>query len=65
MVTRTRLALWPDSWGCIFKSLHHEKTHIESVGNFWAAVQELEQQFGSKKKSVPWPKPKPLPEWKG
>lgn len=44
---RERLAfdLWKTSWDEIFAGLHRAGTHINSHGNFWAAVQELERQF--------------------
>lgn len=38
------LLLHPDSWKNLIKCIRHSK--IESKGNFWAAVQELERQFG-------------------
>lgn len=46
MGTTQKLALWPDSWQNIFECLHAKGTKVESSGNFWAAIQQLERQFG-------------------
>jgi hypothetical protein len=45
---RVRLALRPESWETIFATIHGVGTKIESAGNFWAAVQSLEGQFGER-----------------
>lgn len=42
-----RVSIWlkPDSWQNLFAVIRSRETHIDSVGNFWAAVQEAERQL--------------------
>ena len=42
---RIGLSLRKESWATIFETLHRKETKVESYGNFWAAIQYLEQQF--------------------
>lgn len=41
---KMHLSLWPESWENMFDCLHHKDTRIYSQGNFWAAVQAIEEQ---------------------
>ena len=41
---KLQLNLWPESWENLFDCIHHAETRIRSQGNFWAAVQALEEQ---------------------
>ena len=44
-VKRIKLQLRTESWDNIFHCLRKPGTLINSEGNFWAAVQELERQL--------------------
>ena len=49
-VKKMKLELKPGSWGNLFASIRASK--IESKGNFWAAVQSLEDQMEEQGKWV-------------
>jgi hypothetical protein len=42
---RMLLGLSEESWATIFETLHRPATLIRAKGDFWAAVQSLEEQY--------------------
>lgn len=53
MIEKIELKLWADNWQNLFECLHAADTKIDSKGNFWAVVQELEKQFGYVPAEIP------------
>lgn len=53
MIDKVTLELWPESWQNLFECVHAKGTTIKTQGNFWAAIQELERQFGYTPEEIP------------
>jgi hypothetical protein len=49
------LQLREESWGNLLYCLRKKDTVIDSEGNFWSAVQELERQFLVDTKEIEYP----------
>ncbi len=45
---RVTLTLGKESLQNLFLSLHHPNTRVASIGNCWAAIQALEQQYAER-----------------
>lgn len=42
---KIKLELWRSSWVNFFDSIYHKNSRVHRVGNFWEALQFLQQQF--------------------